>query len=109
VVAAPASIVAVPAKRQWALNAFQRDSDDYEGLPTASLFRPIYAFLQRAQHEAAERLRKGVKTCSKCDREGPLEDFNADPRRRDGKRAECRECQRHTARDAYVTAASIRT
>lgn len=33
-----------------------------------------------------------MKICSKCDEEKPLDDFNADSRRKDGKRASCREC-----------------
>jgi hypothetical protein len=70
------------------------------------LFRPIYAYLQRAEHEAAERLRQGVKVCSKCRQERPLADFNADARKRDGHRGECRDCQRQAARKAYRKAAS---
>jgi ribosomal protein L37AE/L43A len=65
------------------------------------MFRPIYAYLQRAEHEAAERLRKGVKVCSKCGHERPLADFNAERRARDGHRADCRECQHEAARKAY--------
>jgi hypothetical protein len=80
---------------------FGRGSDDYDGFPIASMFRPIYAYLQRAEHEAAERLRKGVKACSRCRQERPLSDFNADPRKRDGRRADCRECQRAAAGRAY--------
>lgn len=32
------------------------------------------------------------KTCSKCEVEKPLSLFNADSRRKDGKRASCKEC-----------------
>ena len=33
-----------------------------------------------------------VKTCTKCDEELLFEEFNADSRRKDGKRASCRSC-----------------
>jgi hypothetical protein len=32
------------------------------------------------------------KTCSKCELELPLAQFNADSRRKDGKRASCKSC-----------------
>lgn len=35
---------------------------------------------------------QGSKTCSKCDTEKTLDQFNADSRRKDGKRASCKEC-----------------
>ena len=33
-----------------------------------------------------------TKTCSKCDEEKPYDQFNADSRRKDGKRASCKTC-----------------
>lgn len=33
-----------------------------------------------------------MKTCSKCDEVKPLDQFNADSRRKDGKRASCKQC-----------------
>lgn len=33
-----------------------------------------------------------VKTCTKCEAELPMEEFNADKRRKDGKRASCKQC-----------------
>jgi len=33
-----------------------------------------------------------VKTCTKCELELPFSSFNADSRRKDGKRASCKEC-----------------
>tara|TARA_R100001244_G_scaffold25113_2_gene25351 strand:+ start:18518 stop:18757 length:240 start_codon:yes stop_codon:yes gene_type:complete len=33
-----------------------------------------------------------VKTCTKCEEELPMEEFNADKRRKDGKRASCKAC-----------------
>lgn len=33
-----------------------------------------------------------MKTCSKCDELKPVDEFNADSRRKDGKRASCRTC-----------------
>ncbi len=35
---------------------------------------------------------QGSKTCSKCDVNKPYDQFNADSRRKDGKRASCKEC-----------------
>lgn len=32
------------------------------------------------------------KTCSKCSQEKPYSEFNADSRRKDGKRASCKTC-----------------
>ena len=32
------------------------------------------------------------KTCSKCEEDKPFTEFNADSRRRDGKRASCKVC-----------------
>lgn len=32
------------------------------------------------------------KSCSKCEEEKPFSEFNADNRRKDGKRASCRTC-----------------
>jgi ribosomal protein L37AE/L43A len=51
--------------------------------------------------DAAERIARGVKVCSKCGRERPLAVYRADPRTRDGHRPECGDCQRAAARDAY--------
>jgi hypothetical protein len=69
-----------------------------DGFPIASLFRPIYAYLQRAEHAATKRVRRGVKVCSKCRQKRPMDNFNAEGRARDGHRADCRECQHETAR-----------
>lgn len=33
-----------------------------------------------------------VKVCSKCDEEKSFDEFNADSRRKDGKRASCKAC-----------------
>lgn len=48
------------------------------------------------------------KTCSKCEEEKSLDQFNADSRRKDGKRASCKTCDaeqkrliRHSNLDAY--------
>lgn len=35
-----------------------------------------------------------VKTCSKCKTEKPYSEFRADSRRKDGKRASCKECDK---------------
>ena len=33
-----------------------------------------------------------MKICNKCDKEKPMDQFNADARRKDSKRSSCREC-----------------
>ena len=33
-----------------------------------------------------------IKVCSKCELEKDMSEFNADKRRKDGKRASCRDC-----------------
>lgn len=46
-----------------------------------------------------------VKTCTKCEEELPLDEFNADKRRKDGKRASCRKCdakQKKNIRDSNL-------
>lgn len=46
-----------------------------------------------------------TKVCSKCKTEKPYSDFRADSRRKDGKRASCRECdkkQQKAIRDANL-------
>jgi hypothetical protein len=98
------SVHAIGALAPTALlgDTFGRRADDYNGLPSASLFGPIYAMLRRAEHEAADRVRRGLKTCSKCRQERPLDEFNPDPRTRDGHRSECGPCQQQASREAYL-------
>jgi len=46
-----------------------------------------------------------TKTCSKCEVEKPLSSFNADSRRKDGKRASCKDCdsaQKKRIREANI-------
>jgi hypothetical protein len=90
----------LPSRDSDSAVPMRRTVDDFVGFPIASMFRPIYAYLHRAEHEAAERVRRGVKVCSRCGHERPLADFNAERRARD--RADCRECQHETARAIYA-------
>jgi hypothetical protein len=59
------------------LNAFE-DRAESEGLPLASMFGPILAVARTPMREAAERMTRRVKRCSKCGQERPLEAFNAE-------------------------------
>ncbi len=45
------------------------------------------------------------KTCSKCDEEKLFEDFNADNRRKDGKRASCKTCD--AAQKKHIRSSNI--
>lgn len=42
-----------------------------------------------------------MKVCSKCSTEKPLEDFTADHSKRDGRKAQCKQCVRTAAKDRY--------
>jgi hypothetical protein len=57
--------------------------------------------------DAAKRVARGIKRCSKCSREVPLHEFRADPRTRDGHRPECGDCSRAGARDSYRRATKV--
>jgi hypothetical protein len=74
-----------------------RIADDSVGLPTYSITGPIP--LPTAEPHTS-------KPCSRCGRDLPLEAFNRDGRVRDGRRADCRECQRARARAIYGAAAA---
>jgi hypothetical protein len=46
-----------------------------------------------------------VKICTKCEKELPLSHYNADSRRKDGKRASCKDCdaqQKKAIREANL-------
>jgi len=46
-----------------------------------------------------------TKTCSKCEEDKPYSEYNADSRRKDGKRASCKQCdsaQKKAIRDANI-------
>jgi hypothetical protein len=45
---------------------FDRSPDDYDGLPSASVFGPITATARTPMCEAAERVVRGLKRCSSC-------------------------------------------
>src|SRR5688572_27516028 len=44
------------------------------------------------------------KTCSKCATEKPLESFAADRSKKDGRKAQCKECIAARARESYSSA-----
>jgi hypothetical protein len=69
--------------------------DDLNGLQTSYIAGPI---------PLAELGPRTSKPCSRCGRELPFEAFNREGRARDGRRADCRECQHVGARAAYAAA-----
>lgn len=81
-------------------------NNDAVGLPSLSLFPALRATTTTPMREAAYRIASGLKPCVTCARTLPLEAFNADPRRRDGRRGSCGDCERSRARESYAQQSS---
>jgi hypothetical protein len=76
----------------------ERESDDFNGLAS------LLVVALRATIPLPTRELRTTKACSWCGRDLPLEAFNRGSRARDGRRADCRECQHETARPIYTRA-----